>query len=394
MMIPATLRLEEAAERLWDVVVVGAGPAGALAAHELARRRMAVLLVDQAAFPRWKVCGCCLNRQALATLEAVGLGQLTQRLGAVPLDDLLLASRGRQARLRLTGGVVLSREAFDVGLVTAAVEQGAAFLPSTRAVLAPAGHHWRPRVVLYQVDQTVELATRLVLAADGLGGRFVFGAGKHEAASENGSWIGAGAVACDAPAFFAPHTIFMACGTGGYVGLVRLEDGRLSIAAAFDPRKVKQMRHPAEATAAILREAEFPPVPELRRLSWRGTPPLTRRAPRLALDRLFVLGDAAGYVQPFTGEGMAWALAAGKAISPLALRGARSWQPGLKKEWACLYHHTVSRRQGTCRLLMRMLRHPSLTSMVIGILARLPLLAQHFLRRVHQGSPSPRRALA
>src|SRR3954468_10803523 len=58
--------------RTWDVVVVGAGPAGSLAAYDLARRGLTVLLVDKATFPRWKVCGSCLSPQAQATLAAAG----------------------------------------------------------------------------------------------------------------------------------------------------------------------------------------------------------------------------------------------------------------------------------------------------------------------------------
>jgi flavin-dependent dehydrogenase len=383
MTISPTLSLAEAAGRLWDVAVVGAGPAGSLAAHELARWGLAVLLVDQATFPRWKVCGCCLNAEALATLDAAGLGRLPVRLGAVPLHRLLMAGRGRQAYLPLNGGAALSREALDAGLVTAAVQAGAAFLPRTRASLGPMAKDGRS-VRLDADGQTVEAAARLVLAADGLGGRLITGEGAPETAPETGSWIGAGAAAPEAPAFFGPHTIFMAYGTGGYVGLVRLEDGRLDLAAAFDPLLVKRLHHPAEAAAAILHEAGFPPIAGLRQLGWRGTPPLTRRAPRLARSRVFVLGDAAGYVQPFTGEGIAWALAAARVVCPLAVRAARRWEPALEAEWTARYHQTISSRQGTCRLLMRMLRHPALTTAVIGVLARLPHLAQPFLRRLHQ----------
>src|SRR5207244_156620 len=79
----ATLELTEAARRVWDVIVVGAGPAGSLAALQLARRSLAVLLVDQAIFPRWKVCGSCLNLRALSTLAAVGLEDMPLSLGAV-----------------------------------------------------------------------------------------------------------------------------------------------------------------------------------------------------------------------------------------------------------------------------------------------------------------------
>ncbi|HEX5270848.1 MAG TPA: FAD-dependent oxidoreductase, partial [Gemmataceae bacterium] len=137
MTTEATLTLAQAARQPWPVVVVGAGPAGALAARELARRGLAVLLVDRATFPRWKVCGCCLNVRALATLAAAGLGALAARLGAVPLLDVLLAGRGCRARVALPDGAVLSRTALDAALVGEAVCAGAAFLPRTRAVLGP-----------------------------------------------------------------------------------------------------------------------------------------------------------------------------------------------------------------------------------------------------------------
>src|SRR5262249_5247946 len=129
VMLPATLSLGAAASRDWDCVVVGAGPAGALAARELVLRGVSVLLVDRADFPRWKVCGCCLNARALGVLAAVGLGGLTRKCGSVPLSELHLAVAGGSARLPLPEGVALSREAFDTALVRAALAQGADFLP-------------------------------------------------------------------------------------------------------------------------------------------------------------------------------------------------------------------------------------------------------------------------
>lgn len=70
----------------WDVIVVGAGPAGALAARQLATQQLKVLLVEKQAFPRWKVCGSCLNGHALKSLESAGLGDLPAQLGASSLS--------------------------------------------------------------------------------------------------------------------------------------------------------------------------------------------------------------------------------------------------------------------------------------------------------------------
>src|SRR5439155_12573761 len=101
----------------------------------LARMGKAVLLVDKVQFPRWKVCGCCLNAGALAALRAAGLGGLAAQCRAVPLQNVELAAGKRRVVLPLSGGAALSRETFDAALVRAAVEAGASFLAGVFASL-------------------------------------------------------------------------------------------------------------------------------------------------------------------------------------------------------------------------------------------------------------------
>ena len=74
--------------------------------------------------------------------------------------------------------------------------------------------------------------------------------------------------------------------------------------------------------------------PVSNRHTGKGTAPLTRRTTPIAEERLFLLGDAAGYVEPFTGEGIAWALVAGLAVAPLAIRAAKQWHPSLGVDWS------------------------------------------------------------
>jgi flavin-dependent dehydrogenase len=379
-----TQSLDQAAGRTWDAVVVGAGPAGALAAHELARRGVEVLLLDRAAFPRWKVCGCCLNGNALATLSAAGLGELTSCCGAVPLSEMRLASGTRQARLSLTGGVVLSREVFDAELVRAAVAGGAAFLPQTRAVLSDLRQTSRG-VLLHQEQQTAEVRARVVLAADGLGGQLLARAGVSAAPAAPGAHIGAGVVAPEAPAFYRAGVIYMACGAFGYLGLVRLEDGRLDLAAALAPEAVRAAGGLGATAARLLTEMGWPSPPELVDLPWRGTPALTRTARRLAAERVFGLGDAAGYIEPFTGEGMAWALASAAAVAPLAARGSAHWRPGLMREWTACHAQLVGQRQLVSRAAATVLRYPRLARILIGVLARMPVIATPVVRYLNKG---------
>jgi len=175
----------------------------------------------------------------------------------------------------------------------------------------------------------------------------------------------------------------MACGTGGYVGLVRLEDGRLNIAAAFDPSALKAAGHAGRLAARILNEACLPPLPDLADLHWKGTPSLTRRASSMAGERLFILGDAASFVEPCTGEGITWALRAAVAVAPLAERAVRTWNPSLKAQWTATFDREVARRQIICQLTAAALRRPRLTAWAARLLAVFPSLSGPVLRRLN-----------
>ena len=337
-------------EGLPSVTVIGAGPAGAVAARELARRGVNVLLVDKAAFPRPKVCGCCLNAAALAILDAIGLGHVPAACGAVPLKRVRVAAGRRSAELPLPGGVAVSREALDVALIREAEAAGATFQPGTVLRSPPSG--------------------TVTILATGLAG--------SDAVPDPRSRLGAGVVvpAADAPDFFAPGTIFMATGHGGYVGLVRVEAGRLDVAAAFDTAFVKSAGGLGPAAEAILAAVGWPVVPGLAELPWKGTPALTRRPVAVAGPRWFAVGDAAGYVEPFTGEGMAWAVASAAAVAPLAARAAAGWDDRFAREWQTAHARLVGRRQRACRLVARGLRSPVLTGLAVRVLAAVPILAR------------------
>ncbi len=327
-----TISPVDAAGRKWDAIIVGAGPAGSSAAIGLARQSLAVLLVDKASFPRGKVCGCCLNPTSLGALADLGLGDPVNRLGARSLHELRLAAGGRVARIDLAEGAALSRERLDAELVSCAIQAGAHFLPRTLATPGPGNVTTEHRTVqLGHEGKQVTAAAQVVLAADGLAGRFLADEPGFAVHVVKGSLMGVGAtLALERGAIserYQPGIIYMACGWGGYVGLTRLEDDRLDIAAALKPGMARRAGGLAALVGAILREAGLPAPCDLDALEWHGTPQLTRRR-AVAGNRLLVLGDAAGYVEPFTGEGIGWALTAGRAIVPL-IAAVKGWSPTL-----------------------------------------------------------------
>src|SRR5262245_43375912 len=105
--------LPEIAAAPWDVVVVGAGPAGSVAAATLAEAGLRTLLVDKKPFPRPKVCGGCLNPRAIAALEAVGLTPARTSGPVINIDSLELRAGHRRACVPLPGGLVVDRAEFD-----------------------------------------------------------------------------------------------------------------------------------------------------------------------------------------------------------------------------------------------------------------------------------------
>lgn len=377
MSIAPTLTLREAAARSWDVAIVGAGPAGAGAAILLARRALAVLLIDRSPFPRFKVCGGTLNLRALAVLDHLGLGRLPEQLGAVPLGRFLFAAGGHHAEAALPGGAAVSREVLDAALVREAVAAGTAFLPGHTAVLGPAAAESRS-LRLSSGGARGEIRARLILGADGLHGSLRRDFPALRSAARAGSRIGAGTVLPRTPPAYLPGTICMAHGKDGYVGLVRLEHDRLGIAAALAPGAVTTAGDLPRTCEGILREAGLPPVAGVAEAAWRATPGLFRQPPHLGDARFLALGDAAGYVEPVTGEGMAWALEAAWHIAPLAERAAANWDAQLVGEWEAAYRLRMQRRQRVCRLLTRLLLRPRAVACLTALWER-RLLSPQFL---------------
>jgi len=355
-----------------------------MAARQLALGGVRVLLVEKKNFPRWKICGACLNGQGLAVLRSAGLGSLVSRLGGIGLEELRVGFRGRTARIALPEGASVSRSRLDAALVEAATDAGARFLQETEAVVAGTRDGVR-RVALVQPVRTIEVEARLVLVAAGFGRYRSERGADTRTQIARGSRIGAGCQIEDAADSYGRHTIFMAVGRAGYVGVVRMEDGRLNVAAAFEPAFVRRLGTPG-AAAAVLSEAGFVPIAALETARWQGTARLARQTRPLAEDRLFLLGDAAGYVAPFTGEGIAWALASAQALAPLGLRAIERWDPRLSQAWSNLHWRLVGRRQLVCRAIALVLSRPGLTHLGFEFCRRAPGAAGLIVKRLNAPS--------
>lgn len=381
-----------------DVVVIGAGPAGAGGALRLAERGVSVLLVDRQSLPRAKVCGGCLHRRGVKRLSRWGVAnEVLRAAGAEQLVTSEVMAGGRALRWPRGHGWSVDRAAFDFALTQAAVDRGVVLEDRTAArVQREASGRWSVRLRRRDSDERI-VRPRFVWVADGLGGSALSGLSGGVDASltirrATRSYVGAGAMLpfedeTQVEACLLRNCVRMFVGRGGYVGAVRTNtiDGRstnppgIELAAAFEPGLVKACGGAGAAAAQLIGDACNSDcctglnLSTVSAATWRMTPALTARRTRVALPGLFIVGDAGGYIEPFTGEGMAWALQAADGASAL-IAAALSGQCSAKaaaQAWnrRCAWHRRAGR--AWCWGTRSMLRRPALVAALTSIGSRL-----------------------
>lgn len=171
----STLGMDAIQARVFDVIVVGAGPAGSSAAYHLAQKGVDVLLVDRFAFPRDKRCGDAVMSPSLVELALMGLDdEMSKRFALMQRIGIW---QGRQAGSYHPfdggGGYVAPRVEFDAMLCEHALRQGADWLDrvTVREVLFDEKQGEKRLLHGDREGAPVTLQARLVIAADGSGSR-------------------------------------------------------------------------------------------------------------------------------------------------------------------------------------------------------------------------------
>lgn len=323
----------------WDAVVVGAGPGGSAAAYHLARAGRRVLLLDRQAFPRDKSCGDGITRSGAELLEEMGVLERLLPEGA-PTGGVRVHMRGRGARDFAyppgPGGLVVPRLHLDAVLASRAVEAGAEFRPATEARRML----WRDGrvsgVCIREAASGTEMAleSRFLIAADGAASPLGRQAGLLTEASGWGSalrgYFAGIAGLDDRLEIFMPLTDASdAYLLPSYGWVFPLGGGMANIGVGLFEREAGEnlrglfMRFLSSLRATDRRFAAMHPSGPMR-----GAPLRFDFAPeRCAVPGLLLVGDAAGLVSPFTGEGISYALESGRIAAQVIDRCLRGEVP-------------------------------------------------------------------
>jgi flavin-dependent dehydrogenase len=288
-------------------------------------------------------------------------------------------------------GQAVDRSVMDASLVEVAERTGVHFVSPATGKLAHEERDARV-VTLQQRGKVAQVRCKAVILACGLGNRSFLDsaesglAGLQQTASPS-SRIGIEALVRDFPAEYVAGKLHMAVGRTGYVGLTQIAGQRLHVAAALDRRPL-QSSGPASSIEQILRESGAPQWSLDDSIRWRGTPPLTARPQRVAAERVFLVGDAAGYVEPFTGEGIRWALETGMAVVDFASRASDEWKPALAESWNVWYRRRITGEQRLCRRIAAGLKRPAMRFLAHQLLRVRPRMAAQIITRLNSESAS------
>lgn len=372
-----------------DVLVLGAGPAGSALANRLAQDGFDVRLVDRKEFPRDKPCGEFLSPQCRPHLEALGLGPALAALGPKLVRGMQLHGYGRKAvglfrgvgthAIMATRGFGIRRSRLDAAMVEAAVRSGARFLP--RHELA---HLLRDgdRVVgaaLRIGDGSVETCrARWVVGADGVHSRTARLLGVQRAMP----WLDQFALVAHYRGVEPRQCAEVHLFPGGFFAATTVDQGEFSVNLVVPRRTLRQRAAPDWDAFVASHYDRAPSFGErllgARRTSpWRGVGPLAFETTRQVESGAALVGDACGYVDPLTGEGVYFALfgarALGDALTQAMHHPARE-QAALAGYVAARQREIVPRLRAS-RALQRALQHPWLVRHFLAATARWPAFA-------------------
>jgi flavin-dependent dehydrogenase len=294
-----------------DVLIVGAGPAGSVAAALLARAGLRVRVVDRAVFPRDKLCGDTVNPGTLAILRRLGLAASVDVCG-LPIDGMRVSGgNGVLVEGRYPhglGGRALLRRDFDWMLLSDAIAAGAQFEPGVAARTAIVEDD---RVAGVRIGRGCELRAKVTIAADGRRSTLAFGLGLASHPTRPRRWaVGAYMdVAGDAASrrvgemhVRAGHYIGIAPVPGPLTNVCLVTPWQTGDAPLGDPRTL--------ITGALARDPLLRDRFAGARMATAPVVlgPLAVDARGASMDGLLLAGDAAGFIDPMTGDGLRFAI--------------------------------------------------------------------------------------
>lgn len=365
-----------------QVAIAGAGPAGAACAALLARAGVDVVLLDAQRFPRFKACGEFMSPQCVPLLEQLGAAQALRRAGARELRGMELFGHGRRARGRFVDigrarapvdyGWALRREVFDAQLVEHARRCGAQVFEGWRVCALERGADGGVKGMHLRGPggQRRSLAANWTIGADGLRSKVASELGvQREDRGLRRIALTTRYRGVDTRSLAQAHFF-----EGGYFALAPVDQGLVSVNLVL----FEELYHRSGLERDALFESWAQRLPAVREAlgagervdPLRGLGPLARTTTQQTFDGAALVGDACGYVDPLTGEGIFFALHGAASLAPALLDalGAGRTDRGVLAPYLRERQREIAPRARLCRWLAFALARPTPARLLLALL--------------------------
>lgn len=325
---------------MYDVLIVGAGPAGSAAALAASRHGASVLMLDRDTFPRDKACGDGIAPHALAVLAQLGATGLTDGYAPVPSLHVVSPTGDQVDRAFSSPVYTIPRVVFDHRLLSAAVAAGT----TVRR------HRVRRLTVRNDHVEVDGLTARVVIGADGASSTVR----RHLGASANPSGHLALAIRGYAPvppgAPYHQRLVMADRGWPAYAWSFPIGDGRRNVGYGELLRSSSIRRtHLLDRLGTLLPDTDRGTITDLKAHHL----PLSSRRPIAGRGRLLLAGDALSLINPFTGEGIFYAVVSGALAGQTAATGTANagerYAEALRSRLGRHLRHTTALRRITTK---------------------------------------------
>jgi len=368
-----------------DIIIIGGGLAGLVAALHLSRSGYSVILVEKNPYPRHKVCGEYISNEVLPYLAQLGLDPVGEN-GAKRIGRLMLSTvSGKSIETKLPlGGFSVSRYTLDHDLCQKAIQQGCRVIQDAVSDIRFAGDHFE--VI---TKENGELRGRIAIGAFGKRSNIDVKL-ERPFIKKRSPYI---AVKTHLQFDYPDDLVALHNFKGGYCGVSMVENGNINVCYLAEYESFQRYKDIHNYQENVLYKN-----PHLKNVFENSKPvfdqPLTIsqvsfQQKSTVENHMLMCGDAAGMIHPLCGNGMAMAIHSAKIAAEQIIRYFQGYLPTLaelEKQYQLEWDSAFRKRLKSGRVLQSFFAKENIATFMLFSVTRIPGVLPAIIRRTH-GKP-------